>query len=288
MATFKDFRNNVTPNWCPGCGDFSVLAAMQRALANLGLEPENVAVVSGIGCSGRISGYINTYGFHGVHGRALPIAQGLKMANRNLTVIAAGGDGDGFAIGLNHTIHSIRRNMDITYIVMDNQIYGLTKGQTSPRSQVGFQTKSTPKGSIESPLAPLEMALAAGATFVAQGFSGDLKGLTHMIEEGIKHKGFSLINVFSPCVTFNKVNTYDWFKESIVSLENVENYDPSDRKMAMQKLMETHGMLTGIIYQDKESKSYQDQVIGFREEPLAEQDLRLSKEEFEELLKEFA
>ncbi|CCQ98546.1 Pyruvate ferredoxin/flavodoxin oxidoreductase,beta subunit [[Clostridium] ultunense Esp] len=288
MATFKDFRNNVIPNWCPGCGDFSVLAAMQRALANLGLEPENVAVVSGIGCSGRISGYINTYGFHGVHGRALPIAQGLKMANRNLTVIAAGGDGDGFAIGLNHTIHSIRRNMDITYIVMDNQIYGLTKGQTSPRSPIGFQTKSTPKGSIESPLAPLEMALAAGATFVAQGFSGDLKGLTHIIEEGIKHKGFSLINVFSPCVTFNKVNTYDWFKENIVSLENVEHYDPSDRKMAMQKLMETHGMLTGIIYQDKESKSYQDQVIGFREEPLVEQDLRLSKEEFEELLKEFA
>lgn len=288
MATFKDFRNNVTPNWCPGCGDFSVLAAMQRALANLGKEPEEVAVISGIGCSGRISGYINTYGLHGIHGRALPIAQGLKMANRNLTVIAAGGDGDGFAIGLNHTIHSIRRNMDITYIVMDNQIYGLTKGQTSPRSQVGFQTKSTPKGSIESPLAPLEMALAAGATFIAQGFSGDLKGLTHIIEEGIKHRGFSLINVFSPCVTFNKVNTYDWFKENIVPVESIPDYNPYDRQLAMQKLMETHGMLTGVIYQDKESKPYEDKVIGFREEPLVKQDLRISREEFEELLKEFA
>ncbi len=152
MATFKQFRNKVKPNWCPGCGDFSVLAAMQRAFANLGLEPEDVAIVSGIGCSGRISGYLNAYGFHGIHGRALPIAQGLKLANRDLTVVAAGGDGDGFAIGMGHTIHAIRRNVDITYIVMDNQVYGLTKGQTSPRSEVGFKTKSTPMGSIESPL----------------------------------------------------------------------------------------------------------------------------------------
>ncbi len=152
MATFKEFRNNVKPNWCPGCGDFSVQAAIQRAAANVGLEPEQLAVVSGIGCSGRISGYINCYGFHGIHGRALPIAQGVKLANRELTVIASGGDGDGFAIGMGHTVHAIRRNMDITYIVMDNQIYGLTKGQTSPRSAEGFKTKSTPEGSIESAL----------------------------------------------------------------------------------------------------------------------------------------
>ena len=178
MATFKDFRNNVKPNWCPGCGDFSVQASIQRAAANVGLEPEDLAIVSGIGCSGRISGYIHAYGFHGIHGRALPIAQGLKMANRHLTVIAAGGDGDGFAIGMGHTIHAIRRNMNITYIVMDNQIYGLTKGQTSPRSAFGFKTKSTPEGSIEMALSPLEIALAAGATFVAQSFSSNLKQLT--------------------------------------------------------------------------------------------------------------
>ena len=141
MATLKDFRNNVKPNWCPGCGDFSVQAAIQRAAANVGLEPESLAIVSGIGCSGRISGYINAYGFHGIHGRSLPIAQGVKMANRDLTVIASGGDGDGFAIGMGHTIHAIRRNIDITYIVMDNQIYGLTKGQTSPRSAEGFQNE---------------------------------------------------------------------------------------------------------------------------------------------------
>lgn len=174
MATFKDFRNQVRPNWCPGCGDFSVQAAIQRAAANAGLEPDQLAVVSGIGCSGRISGYIHSYGFHATHGRALPLAQGLKMANRDLTVIASGGDGDGFAIGMGHTVHAIRRNIDITYIVMDNQVYGLTKGQTSPRSAVGFKTKSTPSGSIETPLKPLEVALAAGATFVAQSFSSNL------------------------------------------------------------------------------------------------------------------
>ncbi len=287
MATFKDFRNNVTPNWCPGCGDFSVLAAMQRAVANLGFEPEEVAVVSGIGCSGRISGYINSYGLHGIHGRALPIAQGLKMANRDLTVIASGGDGDGFAIGLNHTIHAIRRNIDITYIVMDNQIYGLTKGQTSPRSQIGFQTKSTPKGSIESPLSPLEMALAAGATFVAQGMSSDLKGLTSIIEAGIQHKGFSMVNVYSPCVTYNKINTYDWFKEHVANLDTIEGYDPQDREMAMSILMKHKGLVNGVIYQNKEVKSYQELVPGFKEEPIISQNLELGKEKFEELLKEF-
>lgn len=287
MATFKEFRNNIKPNWCPGCGDFSIQAAIQRAAANVGLEPENLAVVSGIGCSGRISGYINAYGLHGIHGRALPIAQGLKMANRELTVIASGGDGDGFAIGMGHTVHAIRRNINVTYIVMDNQIYGLTKGQTSPRSAEGFKTKSTPDGSIESTLSPLEIALSAGATFVAQSFSSDLKQLTTLIEEGIKHEGFSLINVFSPCVTFNKINTYDWFKEHIVNLDSIPEYDSSNRIQAMTKLMETGGMLTGLIYQDKTRKSYEDMVVGFRQEGIANQDIQISEQDFDKLVAEF-
>ncbi|QAY65666.1 2-oxoacid:ferredoxin oxidoreductase subunit beta [Paenibacillus protaetiae] len=287
MATFKDFRNNVKPNWCPGCGDFSIQAAIQRAAANVGLEPEQLAVISGIGCSGRISGYINAYGLHGIHGRALPIAQGVKLANRELTVIASGGDGDGFAIGMGHTIHAIRRNLNITYIVMDNQIYGLTKGQTSPRSAEGFVTKSTPEGSIESTLSPLEIAMSAGATFVAQSFSSDLKQLTALIEAGIKHEGFSLINVFSPCVTFNKINTYDWFKERVVNLEQFPDYDATNRIAAMNKIMETEGMLTGLIYQNTERKSYEDMIPGFQPEALAKQDLALSQDQFDSLLAEF-
>ncbi|PGT86746.1 MULTISPECIES: 2-oxoacid:ferredoxin oxidoreductase subunit beta [Bacillaceae] len=286
-ATFKDFRNNVKPNWCPGCGDFSVQAAIQRAAANVGLTPDELAVVSGIGCSGRISGYINSYGFHGIHGRSLPIAQGVKMANKDLTVIASGGDGDGFAIGMGHTIHAIRRNIDITYIVMDNQIYGLTKGQTSPRSDAGFVTKSTPQGSIESALSVMEMALTAGATFVAQSFSTDLKDLTALIEAGINHKGFSLINVFSPCVTYNKVNTYDWFKENLTKLSNVEGYDPHNKEVAMQTLMKHNGLVTGLIYQNTEQKSYQEMINGYSETPLSQADLTIEEEEFNKMIAEF-
>jgi 2-oxoglutarate ferredoxin oxidoreductase subunit beta len=287
MATFKDFRNKVKPNWCPGCGDFSVLAAMQRAFANLGLEPEDVAIVSGIGCSGRISGYVNAYGFHSVHGRALPIAQGLKLANRDLTVVAAGGDGDGFAIGMGHTVHAIRRNVDITYIVMDNQVYGLTKAQTSPRSQLGFKTKSTPGGSIEAAIAPMEMALTVGAGFVAQSVSSDLKQLTSIIQAGIQHKGFSLINVYSPCVTYNKINTYDWFKNNLVNLDDIEGYDPSNRNMAMQTLMEHNSLVTGIIYQNKDRQPYEELIKGFRKEPLSKQDIKISRDDFERLASEF-
>ncbi len=286
-TTFKDFRNNVKPNWCPGCGDFSVQAAIQRAAANVGLTPENLAVISGIGCSGRISGYINSYGLHGIHGRALPIAQGVKMANKDLTVIASGGDGDGFAIGMGHTIHAMRRNIDLTYIVMDNQIYGLTKGQTSPRSAAGFKTKSTPLGAIEQTLSPMQLAVTTGATFVAQSFSTDLKDLTAIIEAGINHKGFSIINVFSPCVTYNKVNTYDWFKENLTKLSDLENYDPTNREAAMNTLMQHDDLVTGIIYQDKKRPSYQELVEGYSETPLSEAELSLGKDTFDQLVKEF-
>jgi 2-oxoglutarate/2-oxoacid ferredoxin oxidoreductase subunit beta len=288
VATIKDFRNNVKPNWCPGCGDFSVQAAIQRAASNIGIEPEELAIVSGIGCSGRISGYVNAYGFHGIHGRALPIAQGLKMANKNLTVIAAGGDGDGMAIGMGHTIHAIRRNIDITYIIMDNQIYGLTKGQTSPRSEFGFVTKSTPQGSIESSVNIMEMALSAGATFVAQGFSTEVKELTELIEAGIKHKGFSLINVFSPCVTYNKINTYEWFKDNLVKLSSIEGYDATDRSMAMKVLMENNSLVTGLIYQNKDQKSYQELIPGYKDEPLKDADLTMDKEKFEKIVAQFS
>lgn len=285
MATVKDFRNNIKPNWCPGCGDFSVQASIQRACASLGLEPEQVAIISGIGCSGRISGYINAYGFHGIHGRALPLAQGVKLANKDLTVIAAGGDGDGFAIGLNHTMHAMRRNIDITYIVMDNQIYGLTKGQASPRSQTGFVTVSTPSGSVEMPISPIEVALAAGATFVAQGFSSNVKQLTSLIEQAIQHRGFAFVNVFSPCVTYNKINTYDWFRQHVVELE--EDWDPTDRMAALQKIKETDGLVTGLLYVNKEAKPYDELAHGYSQTPLVDAELAISREDFQELMEEF-
>ncbi|HEC2144768.1 2-oxoacid:ferredoxin oxidoreductase subunit beta [Staphylococcus delphini] len=287
MATFKDFRNNVKPNWCPGCGDFSVQAAIQKAAANVGLEPDEVALITGIGCSGRLSGYVNSYGVHSIHGRALPLAQGVKMANRDLTVIASGGDGDGYAIGMGHTIHALRRNMNITYIVMDNQIYGLTKGQTSPSSAPGFVTKTTPKGNIEQNVAPLELALSSGATFVAQGFSSDIKALTKMIEDAINHDGFSFVNVFSPCVTYNKINTYDWFKENLTAIDDIENYDVSNKQAALQTVLEHDSLVKGIVYQDTTTPSYESQIDGLAETPLAHQDLNLTEEQFESFTKQF-
>lgn len=251
MSPAADFQLNVKQNWCPGCGDFSVQAAIQRALGNLGRAPHEVVIVSGIGCSSRLPGYINAYGFHSIHGRSLPLAQGVKLANPALTVLACGGDGDGFAIGMGHTIHAMRRNLDITYIVMDNHVYGLTKGQVSPRSDRGFVTKTSPDGSAETPVSALELALSAGAGFVAQGFSKELNELASLIEAGIRHVGFSFINVFSPCVTFNKVNTYDWYSQRLQKIDDLTGYNRHDRMAAMQRVMETEGLITGLIYQRK-------------------------------------
>lgn len=209
------------------------------------------------------------------------------MANKDLTVIASGGDGDGYAIGMGHTIHALRRNMNMTYIVMDNQIYGLTKGQTSPSSAVGFVTKSTPKGNIEKNVAPLELALSSGATFVAQGFSSDIKALTKLIEDAINHDGFSFVNVFSPCVTYNKINTYDWFKENLISIDDIENYDPTNKQLAIQTVLEHESLVKGIVYQDTETPSYESQIEEMEGEALAKKDIHISEETFNDLTKQF-
>ncbi len=288
MATLKDFRNDVRPNWCPGCGDYAVQAAIQRSLGSLNLEPEQVAIISGIGCSGRISGYFNTFGFHTIHGRSLPVAQGVKLANRDLTVIAAGGDGDGFGIGLGHFMHAARRNMNITYVVMDNQIYGLTKGQHSPTSAFGFKAKTTPAGNIENAISPLQIALAAGVTYLAQGFSHDVNQLTELITKGIQHKGFSLINVFSPCVTYNKVNTYEWYKEHVVPLDQFPDYDPTDKTSAAAKVIATDGLCTGLIYIDNDRPAFDELIPGYLETPIAQQDFHINQDQFDKFMAEFA
>ena len=233
--TVTDLKGRVDPDWCPGCGDFGVLAAVQKAIVELQIPNHQIVTVSGIGCSSNFPGFIETYGMHTLHGRSLPVATGVKMANPDLTVLVTGGDGDGLGIGGNHLTHTIRRNVDLTYIIMDNQIYGLTTGQTSPTSRLGMKTKSTPFGNIEGPIYPITMALAAGATFVARGFSGDQKHLTDLIKQAIQHKGFSFLDVFSPCVTYNKDNTFQWFRPRVKRLEDDASYDASNWIGAMEK-----------------------------------------------------
>ncbi len=218
MVELKDYKGRVQPDWCPACGNFAQLTAMEKSLVELGVEPKDVVVVSGIGCSSNLPEFIHAYGFHGIHGRLLPVASAIKWGNPKLTVIGYGGDGDGFNEGTQHLYHAARRNVDITYIVSDNQIFGLTTGQASPTSPPGLKTKTTPDGSVEKPVNPLTYALAAGATFVARAFSGDPKHLQEIITAGIQHKGFSFIDVFSPCVTFNKLNTYDYFRKRVYKL----------------------------------------------------------------------
>ena len=234
LVTVKDLKGKVDPDWCPGCGDFGVLAALKQAIAELGLRPHEVMTVSGIGCSSNLPGYINTYGMHTLHGRSLAVATGAALANHEMKVIVTGGDGDGYGIGGNHFLHTMRRNVDLTYIVMDNQIYGLTTGQTSPTSVKGMKTKSAPLGSVENPISPIPLAIAAGATYVARGYTGQVKHLVELIKGAITHKGFALIDAFSPCVTFNLDNTHDFFKQRTYKLEE-RGHDPTDFHAAMDR-----------------------------------------------------
>src|SRR5512144_762587 len=247
----KDYKSDLKPIWCPGCGDFGVVQAIYRALANVGRPPHQIAFVSGIGCSSRIPGYTTAYGFNSVHGRALPIAQGIKLANPDLLVLVAGGDGDGFSIGGGHVAHAIRRNVDLTYIVMDNQIYGLTKGQLSPTSPRGLHTVSSTYGSLEAPINPLLSVLAYGAGFVAQGTPADMVGLEAIIQAGIRFPGFAFINVQSPCVTFGQPEAQlKVHKGKMKSLEKL-GHDPADRLRAMD-LAQAYGaeLYTGIFYRN--------------------------------------
>jgi 2-oxoglutarate ferredoxin oxidoreductase subunit beta len=282
--TMADYKTDEASWWCPGCGDFGVLAALQKALMELGMRPEDVAIVAGIGCSGKIGNYVNSYNIHTTHGRTMPVALGVKLANRELTVIAAGGDGDGFAIGMGHFIHAVRRNPDITYVVMDNQIYGLTKGQVSPTSGEGFETRSTPSGSIEHPVRQMQLAIATGATFVAQGFSSKQKQLVEILKAAVRHHGFSLVNTISPCVTFNKVNTYDYFKAELTDLDSISGYDRHDRQMALNTLMDHDERVTGIVYEKLDSVPFDDRLPGFRAEGLANQSLELSESDFNRMV----
>lgn len=268
--TAKDFRSTLKPIWCPGCGDYGVVTALYRALANIGRAPHEIAFISGIGCSSRIPGYTTAYGFNTVHGRALPIAQGIKMANPDLLVLVAGGDGDGFSIGGGHVPHAIRRNLDLTYIVMDNQIYGLTKGQLSPTSPRGSVTSSSLYGSVEEPVNPLLYVLAYGAGFVAQGVPADMDGLTKMIEAAIRYPGFSFVNIQSPCVTYGDDETQ--IKAQKANMQKLADlgHDSSNRIRAMELASEYgKSLYTGIFYQNPNPGETYDSLIKLQQKELA-------------------
>ena len=284
----KDFKTEVRPDWCPGCGDFGVLNALQRACAELEIQPHELMVVSGIGCSSNLPGFFRSYGVHSLHGRSLPFATGAKLANHAMTVIATGGDGDGYGIGLNHFIQAMRRNINLTYIVMNNEVYGLTTGQVSPTSETGMKTKTTPHGNLEGMLNPLALALAAGCGYIARGFSGDIKHLVKLYQEGIQFPGFALIDVFSPCVTFNKQNTFPWFRERVYRLED-KKHDPTDFHAAMDRALEWGDKIPiGLFYRNPNPRPPLDaQDPGLQSGPLVSQPLGVTKEQRAKLIAEF-
>jgi len=249
-----DFKSDIKPVWCPGCGDYHVLLSFTKAMAHLGVQPHEVAVISGIGCSSRIPAYTNCYGFHSIHGRALAVATGLKVARPDLTVICAGGDGDGFSIGGNHFLHACRRNIDLTYIVMDNEVYGMTKGQPSPTTDPNWDSALTPGGTGVSPFHPLVIALASGANFVARCFSGDPNTTAKVIAEAARHPGFSFVQILSPCATF-RPDQKEW--RNMVRDAPVGGTD--DPARAARRIMTDDGFNLGILYRGSR-KSYRFSV----------------------------
>jgi len=281
MSTIEDYKEAMPIQWCPGCGNFGILTAMRQALVKVGLEPYQVLMVSGIGQAGKFPHYLHSHLFNELHGRTLPAAQAAKITNRELTAIAMGGDGDGYGEGGNHFISAMARNIDMTYLVHNNQVYGLTKGQTSPTSDQGFVTKTTPEGAW-APLRPLALAVACDCSFVARGFAGDVGHLAGLIEAGIQHKGFSFIEILQPCVSFNHVNTYDWYRKHTYKLE--AGYNPADRTAAFEKSIEWGEKIPlGIIYR-KERPVFEESIKAINRVPLVKQPI--NPLQFEELLEE--
>ena len=282
QVTMQDYA--VAPTaWCPGCGNFGILTALRRALVALNIEPYRVLMVSGIGQAGKLPHYTRCHVLNELHGRTLPAATGAKIANPALTVIAVGGDGDGYGEGGNHFIHAMYRNVDMTYIVHDNQVYGLTKGQASPTSDPGFVTKTTPEGAWAQ-VNPMALAVAADVSFVGRGFAGDVEHLAQLFRLGIEHKGFAFIDVLQPCVSFNRKNTFDWYRERVYKLEDAE-YDSSDRLTAFSKALEWGDRIPiGIIYK-KNKPTYEEQFAALSKMPLVDQEI--DPRQFESLLDEF-
>ncbi|XOU94722.1 MAG: 2-oxoacid:ferredoxin oxidoreductase subunit beta [Candidatus Kerfeldbacteria bacterium] len=272
MPTQKDYTSNYKPTWCPGCGNFSISPATKKAFSDLNLDTHKIMMSFGIGCSSNGANFYNLYSVHGIHGRALPVAVGVKLANQEMTVLADSGDGDAYGEGLSHFISTARSDVNITYLVHDNHLYSLTKGQMSPTSLRGMKTKSTPFGSLNEPFNPLATAIINGATFVAQGFSGDIAHLTELIKLGIQHKGFALINILQICPTFNKFNTFDWYKERTFHVEDVQ-HDKNDKDKAIDLVTKDDEKLPlGVIYQ-ADKPTFGEQLPQIEDETLVKQSI---------------
>ncbi|MFB0505706.1 MAG: 2-oxoacid:ferredoxin oxidoreductase subunit beta [Thermodesulfobacteriota bacterium] len=285
MVTLEDYHSDDPVAWCPGCGNFSILEALKNALVELQEKPSEIVIVSGIGQAAKTPHYLRCNTFNGLHGRTLPVATGIKLANHELTVLAEGGDGDGYTEGGNHFIHAMRRNIDLTYLVHNNQIYGLTKGQTSPTSELGYVSKTTPMGALNPPLNPLLLAIASDCGFVARGFSGDTLHLSNLIQEGILHKGFALIDILQPCVSFNRVNTFQWYSSRVYKINDEEEYDPTNRLKAFEIAQEWGERIPiGIIYRGERS-TLNEQEPAIREESLVKQ--RIDQSTFESIFGSF-
>jgi 2-oxoglutarate/2-oxoacid ferredoxin oxidoreductase subunit beta len=282
MSTLEEYKGR-TPAWCPGCGNFSILMTFKEAVVEIGMEPHQFIIVSGIGQAAKFPHYLKCNTFNGLHGRSLPAATGLKLANHEMTVIAVAGDGDCYGEGGNHLLHAIRRNIGIKLFVHDNQIYGLTKGQASPTSMEGVRTKNQPLGVFSEQLNPMSLAIALDCSFVARGFSGDNEHLKELIKEALGHKGFSLVDILQPCVTFNKVNTYEWYRQRVYHLE--PDYNPEDRAEAFRKSLEWGDRIPlGILFRNSRP-AYEERISVIEGNPLVKQAFDILK--LEATLKEF-
>jgi len=288
MSELKIFNGGQKSTWCPGCGDFGILAALKQALAGLDLHPHEVLLVSGIGCGSKLPHYMQANGYNSIHGRALPVAQGIKLANHDLKVIAVTGDGDGYGIGQGHFIHAMRRNADITHVVENNQVYGLTKGQYSPTSERGYISTFSPEGAIEFAINPMALALSAGATFIARASAADPKHMNTVLQAAIDHKGYSIVDCLQPCVTYNKINTYDWYRSRTYKVDEEAGYDKTSRDQAYEKAKEWGERIPiGILYQDNERPTYEEQVSALKNGPLVHQELNGRYADYEKLKLEF-
>ncbi len=282
MDTVAYELENIDVAWCPGCGNFKILDALKQALGELDVDPTNLVVASGIGQAPKTAHYLRTNVFNGLHGRTLPAAAGIKAANRELTVVAVGGDGDMYGEGGNHFIHAIRRNPNIAHLVHNNMVYGLTKGQASPTSQSGFETPVQVDGVFEEPFNPIATAVGLNASFVARTFCGDVEFTREMIRQAIKHPGYALVDIFQPCVSFNKVNTFGWFKNNIYQLD--DDYDPQDRTAAMARALEADPYPVGVIYRNPDRTMFEDNIATYRgdQQPLYQR--RLDTDKLQELV----